>query len=59
MGIGAPTGDPSIEGLEKYEAGVSDLIAAYELVEQSYFPAAYASAPRLERTIASNSTQGF
>ena len=53
------TSDQSIEGLAQYEAGVSDLIAAYELAEQSYFPAARASAPNLGRMVASNSTQGF
>ena len=53
------TSDQSIEGLAQYEAGVSDLIAAYELAEQSYFPAARASAPSLGRMVASNSTQGF
>lgn len=57
MDSGAPAGGPSFEGLEKHEAGVSDLLAAYELVEQSYFPAAYASAPNVEQKIASNSTR--
>lgn len=55
----ALTDETAIEGLAEHEAGVADLIAAYELVEQSYFPAARASAPILGRIIASNSTQGF
>ena len=51
--------DTAIEGLEEHEAGVADLMAAYDLVEQSYFPAARAAAPLYGRTVASNSTQGF
>ncbi|MCY3642078.1 MAG: hypothetical protein OXG41_00735 [Acidimicrobiaceae bacterium] len=42
--------------LEEHEAGVSDLIAAYELAERQYFAAVHASAPYVEQTIASNST---
>lgn len=42
--------------LEEHEAGVSDLIAAYELAERPYFAAVQASTPYVEQTIASNST---
>ncbi len=42
--------------LEEHEAGVADLIAAYELAERQYFAAVHASAPNVEQTIASNST---
>lgn len=42
--------------LEKHEAGVSDLLAAYDLAESQYFAAVYGSAPHIEPTIASNST---
>ena len=42
--------------LEDHEAGVADLIAAYEFAEQRYFAAIHASAPFVPRSIASNST---
>lgn len=45
-----------VRQLEEHEAGVSDLIAAYELAERQYFAAVHASAPYVEQTIASNST---
>lgn len=42
--------------LEEHEAGVSDLIAAYEIAERQYFEAVQASAPPLHQPIASNSS---
>ena len=48
--------DQLMTQLEEHEAGVSDLIAAYELAEQQYFAAVSGSAPYVEQTIASNST---
>ena len=45
-----------LEQLEEHEAGVSDLIAAYELAEQQYFAAVQGSAPYTQQSIASNST---
>ena len=49
--------DPDLQQrVEQYEAGVSDLIAAYELAEQHYFAAVAASTPRLIETVASNSS---
>ncbi len=59
MGPEALKDDTAIQGLEEHEAGVADLMAAYDLAEQSYFPAARAAAPLYRRTVASNSTQGF
>lgn len=59
MGAEALVGDTAIEGLEEHEAGVADLMAAYDLAEKSYFPAASAAAPHFGRIVASNSTQGF
>lgn len=59
MGAEALVGDTAIEGLEEHEAGVADLMAAYDLAEKSYFPAARATAPLYRRIVASNSTQGF
>ncbi|MXW42547.1 MAG: hypothetical protein F4138_02530 [Acidimicrobiia bacterium] len=51
------TDDTTIERLEEHEAGVADLMAAYDLVGQSYFPAARAAAPLYMRIVASNTTQ--
>ena len=49
--------DPDLQQrVEQYEAGVSDLIAAYELAEEQYFAAVDASTPRLVETVASNSS---
>lgn len=49
--------DPDLQQrVKQYEAGVSDLIAAYELAEQHYFAAVDASTPRLVETVASNSS---
>ena len=45
-----------LEQLEEHEAGVSDLIAAYELAEQQYFAAVHGSTPHTQQSIASNST---
>ena len=45
-----------LEQLEEHEAGVSDLIAAYELAEQQYFAAVHGSTPHIQQPIASNST---
>ena len=59
MGAEALVGDTAIEELEEHEAGVADLMAAYDLAEKSYFPAARAAAPLYGRIVASNSTQGF
>ena len=39
--------------LDEHEAGVSDLIAAYELAEQQYFAAVSASTPYVQQTTAS------
>ncbi len=44
--------------VEKHEAGVSDLIAAYELAEQHYFAAVSASTPSVVERVASNSSAG-
>ena len=48
--------DQLLRQLEEHEAGVSDLMAAYELAERQYFAAVHASAPYVKQTIASNST---
>ena len=45
-----------LEQLEEHEAGISDLIAAYELAEQQYFAAVQGSTPYIQQPIASNST---
>ena len=45
-----------MDQLETHEAGVADLIAAYEFVEQKSFEAVHASAPHIPQPIASNST---
>ena len=45
-----------MDQLETHEAGVADLIAAYELAEQQYFAAVHASAPQRPQSISSNST---
>lgn len=45
-----------LEQLEEHEAGVSDLIAAYELAELHYFAAVQGSIPYTQQSIASNST---
>lgn len=58
MGTEAQVGETAIDGFEEHEAGVADLMAAYDLVERSYFPAARAVAPLYGRIVASNSTQG-
>jgi len=42
--------------VERHEAGVSDLIAAYELAEQHYFAAVSASTPHVVERVASNSS---
>lgn len=49
-----PSGD-LLKQLEEHEAGVADLIAAYELVERQYFAAARASAFHLQQPVISNS----
>ena len=42
--------DPDLQQrVERYEAGVSDLIAAYELAEQHYFAAVDTSTPASRR----------
>ena len=41
--------------LDQHEAGVADLIAAYELAEQQYFAAVSASTPYLQQTVTSDS----
>jgi hypothetical protein len=40
----------------EHEAGVADLIAAYEAAEPPYFSAVAASTPANQRTFASNSS---
>ena len=42
--------------LQHHEAGVADLIAAYETAETTYFAAVTASAPVILRSVASNSS---
>lgn len=42
--------------LDEHEAGVSDLIAAYELAETQYFAAVNASIPHVHQLVASNSS---
>ena len=42
--------------LKKHEAGVADLVAAYEAAEAPYFAAVAASAPVVPRYVASNSS---
>lgn len=42
--------------LERHEAGVADLMAAYEAAEVTYFESLNASAPAEHPLIASNST---
>ncbi len=44
------------EKLAKHEAGVADLIAAYESVEAPYFAAVIASTPVAQPLYASNSS---
>lgn len=44
-----------LKQLEEHEAGVSDLLAAYELAEPHYFAAVQASAPYVPRETAANS----
>lgn len=46
-----------LKQLEQQEAGVSDLIAAYELAERQYFNAVRASALHVQQPIISNSAQ--
>ena len=49
--------DPDLQQrVEQYEAGVSDLIDAYELVEQHYFAAVNVSTPHVAERVASNSS---
>ena len=48
--------DRLLRQVDEHEAGVADLIAAYELAERQYFAAVRASSPHFEPTIASNST---
>lgn len=53
-------GDPDdqlLSQLEEHEAGVADLIGAYELAERHYFDAVRASAPSIQRTIATNTAR--
>ena len=42
--------------LEEHEAGVADLIAAYEAVEAPYFAAVTATTPVVQQFVASNSS---
>ena len=42
--------------LQQHEAGVADLVAAYENAERTYFAAVTASAPAILRSVASNSS---
>ena len=50
-------GDSDLQcNLDRHEAGVSDLIAAYELAETQYFAAVNASNPHVHRLVASNSS---
>lgn len=41
----ADPSDQFLRQVEEYEAGVADLIAAYELAERRYFTAVHASTP--------------
>lgn len=42
--------------LESYEAGVADLVSAYEAAEAPYFAAVAASTPVVPQYVASNSS---
>ncbi len=42
--------------LEEHEAGVDDLVAAYEAAEVSYFAAVTATTPVVQQFVASNSS---
>ena len=42
--------------LDQHEAGVADLLAAYEVSEQAYFAAVNATAQYARRPVASDST---
>ncbi|MCY4369922.1 MAG: hypothetical protein OXF41_11050 [bacterium] len=42
--------------LQEHEAGVADLVAAYEAAEVQYFAAVTASAPVVQQFVASNSS---
>ncbi|MCY3966992.1 MAG: hypothetical protein OXE04_02845 [bacterium] len=53
------TSSTTIEELEEHDVAVADLIAAHDLAEQNYFPAALAAAPPYRHPVASDSTQGF
>jgi hypothetical protein len=51
------TNDIDLEAkLTEHEAGVADLIAAYELAEAPYFAAVVALAPAIQRSFASNTS---
>ena len=42
--------------LQEHEAGVADLVAAYEVAEGPYFAAVTASTPVVQQFVASNSS---
>ena len=42
--------------LQEHEAGIADLIAAYEVAEMSYFAAVTATTPVVQQFVASNSS---
>ena len=50
------TNDELDAKLTEHEAGVADLLAAYEAAEPAYFAAVKAATPHPPRSIASNST---
>lgn len=43
--------------LQEREAGVADLVAAYEAAEVSYFAAVTAATPAVQQFVASNSSE--
>lgn len=50
-------GDSELQrSIERHEAGVADLISAYELAESQYFAAVAASTPHIHQVVASNSS---
>ena len=57
-GVFVDGSDAKLEGrLREHEAGVDDLLAAYEAAEVPYFAAAAASTPAVQQLVASDSSE--
>ena len=57
-GVFVDGGDAELEWrLSEHEAGVADLLAAYEAVELPYFAAVAASTPAVQQLVASDSSE--